>query len=47
MLKRNPPEGFVDINVITGTDEVEGYDVLHTALPRMNPDIEERQFQTK
>lgn len=47
MLKRNPPEGFVDITVITGTDEVEGYDVVYTALSRMKPDTEERRFQTK
>src|SRR4030042_2762819 len=35
MLKRNPPEGFIDITVSTGTDMVEGYDVVYTGLPPM------------
>jgi hypothetical protein len=47
MLKRNPPEGFIDITVTTETGDVEGYDVVLTALPLMNPDTEERRFQTK
>ncbi len=29
MLKRNPPEGFIDITVTTGTEAVEGYDVVY------------------
>jgi len=47
MLKRNPPEGCIDITVTTETGDVEGYDILHTALPRMTPDTEERRLQTK
>ncbi len=33
MLKRNPPEGFIDITVTTETGDVEGYDVYVQCFP--------------
>jgi hypothetical protein len=47
MLKRNPPEGFIDITVTTGTEAVEGYDTVYTVLPRMNTVAQEKVLQTK
>jgi len=47
MVKRNPPEGFIDITVTTGTDAVEGYDTVYTVLPRMNTVAREKVLQTK
>jgi subtilisin family serine protease len=37
IVGKNPPEGFTAVTVVTGTDEVEGYDVLFTGLFSGNP----------
>ena len=46
MLKQNPPEGFTDIVVTTGADNVEGYDALYIGLPRTNSLSGEKVLQT-
>ena len=47
MLKRNSPEGCIDITGTTGRDAVEGSETVYTVLPRMTPETEERRLQTK
>ena len=36
MLKPNSPEGFIDLTVITRSDEAEGYDAVYIDLSRRN-----------
>ncbi len=46
MLKRNPPEGFIDITVSTGADKVEGYYVLYTGRSARNAALKGCACQT-
>ena len=40
MLKRNAPEGFIDVTVTTGVEEVEGYKVIYSDLLHSQQDLE-------
>jgi hypothetical protein len=39
MLKRNAPEGFIDVTVTTGVEEVEGYKIIYADLLHSQQDL--------